>query len=175
MQGRIGSRPPAVFVAFPAGRVDLDDEARAVIERYTGRLGTFGWERVERAIAAAARRFAFGQTSARSQVLWPGLRVDFAIIPPRPREKMRLAGFLVEETRDEPERDAAVAPALVEAVLSPRELAVARRFASGMDLPSIAEALRVGEETARTHLRSAYRKLRVAGRAELAKALAYGT
>lgn len=165
---------PAVYVAFPRGAVHVDAAARAVVERYVGRVGAHAWSRVEEAIAALARAFAYGQACARSHVLWRGLRVDFAVVPARPGEAVRLAGFLVEESAGDAQAEAVVAHALAPALLTPRELAVARGVAAGMDVPSIAESLRIGPETARTHLRAVYRKLRVGHRVELAKVLARG-
>ncbi len=163
-----GKEQPAVFVGFPGATVEIDAAARRLLTRYLGPVTGGGWLRVEHALARAASKFAFAQSGGRSQMLWPGLRVDFAVIPPRAAESLRLCGFLVEETEDD---QAANPAALVTAVLSPRQLAVASYFAGGMDIPTIAELLRIGEETARSHLRAAYVRLRVSGRAELARVL----
>ncbi|HEY3819852.1 MAG TPA: helix-turn-helix transcriptional regulator [Polyangiaceae bacterium] len=163
------TRPPSVFVSFPEGAVQADTAARRAIERRTGPLGAIGWQKVTRAIAAAAARFAHA-AGGRSQTLWPGLNIDFASMRPGRGESARLVGFLVDEDDFAPPPDRA--PPLVEALLSPRQLAVARDFAAGMAVMAIAEARRILVETVRTHLREIRRRLGVRDRAGVARALA---
>jgi DNA-binding CsgD family transcriptional regulator len=158
-----------VVVSFPDGVVRADVAARRAVERRTGPLGAIAWEKATRAIAVAARGFSHAVGGGRSQVLWPGLRIDFATLRAEPGETARLIGFLVDENDLDEEPDAA--PPLVEALLSPRQLAVARDFVSGMAIATIAEMRRLSVETVRTHLREAYRKLGVRGRTALSRAL----
>jgi DNA-binding NarL/FixJ family response regulator len=61
-------------------------------------------------------------------------------------------------------RPAVVAPEI--AKLSPREHEVLEALARGLRYKEIAEALTVGEETVRTHVRNLYTKLEVTSRAE---------
>jgi DNA-binding NarL/FixJ family response regulator len=55
--------------------------------------------------------------------------------------------------------------------LTPSEQRVARRAAAGLSNPAIAAELHLTRSTVETHLRSTYRKLGIAGRAELATTL----
>jgi DNA-binding CsgD family transcriptional regulator len=160
---------PSVLVSFPGGAVQADAAARSAIERRTGPLGAIGWQKVTRAIATAAARFTLA-AGGRSRWLWPGLGVDFAALRPEPGESARLVGFLIDEDHFAPPPERA--PPLVEALLSPRQLAVARDFASGMTVEAIAQARRISVETVRTHLRETRRRLGVHGRVGLARALA---
>jgi DNA-binding CsgD family transcriptional regulator len=164
---------PAVTIAFPAGSVTIDGPAQRYVERCIGPVDAAGWGRVRSAILVAARRFSLAHVGGRSQTLWPGLRVDFAVVPPKPGETMRLVGLLVDErgAHAGPVRVPEPVAPLVEARLSPRQLEVARDFAAGMDVPGIAESRRLSVDTVRTHLRIAYRKLDVRSRSELARAL----
>lgn len=58
------------------------------------------------------------------------------------------------------------------AILSRAQAMVARRAAEGITIREIARALRRSPDTVRSHLREAYRRLHVANRVELARALA---
>jgi len=100
-------------------------------------------------------------------VILPDLRVEFAYVPPeRGETRAMLAMFHanVDEART-------TRPAPVEELLSPRELAIARGVAAGAPLADVAKGLGITRETARTHLRAVYTRLRVSGRIALAKAL----
>jgi DNA-binding CsgD family transcriptional regulator len=171
IDGTVHGAPPVVDVSFPGGTVSLDGPSSRRIERHLGPLDRAGWRRVEQAVVRAAKRFSLAHVGGRSAVLWPGLRIDFAVMPARPGETMRLSGFLLTEEEAPFERQPGFVPPLIEALLSKRQLAVARDFAAGMDVPGIAEAQRLSTETVRTHLRKAYLKLGVRGRRDLARAL----
>ena len=168
LDGSESSRPPFVEVRFPGGEVAADPKARRLVRRHLGGSSTGGWERVERAIAEAARRFSVSGVGGRSQRLWPGLSVDFAVAAPTRGETLRLIGFLVSDSIDGQQP---AVPAMVQAVLSPRQVAVVRDFSSGMSITQIAKARGLGVETIRSHLRAAYEKLGVSSRSELARAL----
>lgn len=166
----VGERARHVSVRAPA----REEDARRCIERRLGALDRIGWQKAEKGIVLAARRFSFAHVGGRSAVLWPGLRIDFAVAPPGADEAMALLGFLVEEAGSPTAATGAGAPgipALVQSLLSERQLAVAGDFAAGMDVPTIAEGRRLSVETVRTHLRNAYRKLGVHNRHDLARAL----
>lgn len=60
-----------------------------------------------------------------------------------------------------------------DADLSPCQRQVATRAAAGATVREIAQALESGQETVRTHLRESYRRLGVANRLELARALTH--
>ncbi|MGH3615583.1 MAG: helix-turn-helix transcriptional regulator, partial [Pseudonocardia sp.] len=86
------------------------------------------------------------------------------------------ADALVERAREEliatGARPRRVALSGAEA-LTPSERRVAELAATGMSNRDVAQALFVSSKTVETHLGSAYRKLAVSGRAELAGALAW--
>jgi DNA-binding CsgD family transcriptional regulator len=169
LQSASAPKHASVIVSFPDGVVRADAAARRAVERRTGPLGAIAWEKATQAIAVAARRFTHAVVGGRSQTLWPGLRIDFAVLPSERGEATRLVGFLIDESDlDELPHPA---PPLVEALLSPRQLAVARDFVAGMAVATIAETRRLSVETVRTHLREAYRRLGVRGRAALSRAL----
>jgi len=128
-----------------------------------------GWRRIEHAIAEAARRSMLAGIGGRTQVLWPGLAVDFSEIPPRAGENLRLMGLLMEE--GEALQTSGVVRRIVTTLLSPRQLATAHAFGAGLELPQVARRLGIGIETARSHLRAAYEKLGVRNRAELEQVL----
>ena len=84
---------------------------------------------------------------------------------------------IAEATADEPTAGAGlVHPRLTSAVgsLSRREHEIARLVARGRTNREIAAALHISERTADAHVRSLLRKLGVASRAEVARALAAG-
>jgi len=168
--GAPADRGPVVAYArlsWPLRRVDWSEQGR---REWTLRLGpqsASGWKRIERAIWSAASHFQSAQTGGRSQVILPDLRVEFAYVPPeRGETRAMLAMFHanVDEART-------TRPAPVEELLSPRELAIARGVAAGAPLADVAKGLGITRETARTHLRAVYTRLRVSGRIALAKAL----
>lgn len=168
IQGARYSPPPGIVeVSFPDGTVEANRTARLLIERFTGSLSAISWNRAMKAIATAGRRFCNPEQGGRSQTLWPGLRVAFAIGPPRKNEFVRLVGFLEPsgESRSAP------VPALVEGLLSRRQLEVARDYANGASIASIARIRHLTAGTVRTHLSAACAKLGVQGRSELSSAL----
>lgn len=57
----------------------------------------------------------------------------------------------------------------VSRVLTPREIAIVRGVAEGLSNKDIADALYISEGTVKTHLHSAYQKLKITGRRELAR------
>lgn len=72
-----------------------------------------------------------------------------------------------------PELAGALMSTVASAVLSPRELAVARIVAAGADDAAAADALAVSVRTVQTHLSRVYRKLGIAGRPGLAGRLGH--
>jgi DNA-binding NarL/FixJ family response regulator len=62
--------------------------------------------------------------------------------------------------------DSAKAHAAKEAALSPREVEILRRVASGRSNREIAQELWLSEQTVKYHLTNVYRKIRVSGRTD---------
>ena len=153
------------WLSLPAGDVSWSAGARALWERRLG-LSARDWHRADDALRASARRFHAALTGGRSQLVFPGIRVEWASVPARPYEKRRLLALMLEEGF-EPTAD----PAPAEALLSPRQRAIARLAVGGMSAIAIADELGIKVTTVRGYIREIYGRLGVTTRAELAAAL----
>ncbi|MEM6993466.1 MAG: helix-turn-helix transcriptional regulator [Myxococcota bacterium] len=160
------------YLSFPQREVEWSDEARAFWDDRVGPLSARGWKPLSDALLAAAAEFYGAHLAGRSQNLIAGVRVEFAFVPPKPGEIRRvLALFIDEAEADENMAGPGRLPTPEAAVLSARQLEVARLAASGRSLAEIARDVQISVHTARAHLREAYRRLGVSSRAELASKL----
>jgi DNA-binding CsgD family transcriptional regulator len=155
------------LVAWPSGEVELTPSARALWAGLLGDQGASGWRRIARAIARAAMLFVEGQPGSRSQILIPGLRAELAFLPDVDAERRILVVFSAVSRDPENRRG----PTPAEALLTPQELSIARAAAEGRSLAEIGRALGISTETARTHMKAVYQRLRITRRVELARLL----
>lgn len=112
----------------------------------------------------ACARFERGEMRDCSQTLLPGVRLDFAHLPPCEGEVRRVLALVVIVDGSV---DAGAREAPAEALLTTRQRAVAKLLVSGASLPEIARRLRIAPETARSYRREIYDRLGVHNRAEL--------
>jgi DNA-binding CsgD family transcriptional regulator len=152
-------------ISFPSGKVSWSASAREIWQRRLA-IGTRGWSRLDRMLHLACQRFERGTIEARSQILIPGVRADFAVVPPEGQEQRRVVGFLIEEATT---RAREAKPA--EALLTDRQRAVAHLLLDGHALTEVARELDISLETARGYRREIYERLGVHNRAELAATL----
>jgi DNA-binding CsgD family transcriptional regulator len=160
-------------VTFPGGRVEWSKPALKLWRTKLGDIGQRGWARLERALVWAVRnRMDAAAAAVRAPRLLRDISVEFANLPPKPRETHRvLALFFEEPELTAADRDPSpLSPA--EVLLSKRQRTVARLVARGWQLPQIATELGVSVETVRDHLRTVYERLGVGNRIELARLLA---
>ena len=178
-----------------SGQVDLCPRARKLLQNKLGPLNANDWIRVENMLLAAAHRFCCWPLSltSHSQRLVAGLRVELVLTsesdPASPDIDQTLTALLIDEQQVEAETAAAAAamPAAtrggtpreattpLEALLTKRQRQVARAAASGHTIAAIASELGIHSETARTHLKKAYRKLGISKRSELGSCLDPGS
>lgn len=152
-------------IGLPGPHTAWSPGAAAAISRATRHsVATADLRRLERALLAIVRDPPVGVRSHRFVL---GLRAEIAWIPPRPDEARRALVMLVHDRR--PAID--TAHPLLEA-LSPRQRQAAIAAARGASLTEIGVELGISAETARSHLRAAYRVLGASNRAELAALLA---
>jgi DNA-binding CsgD family transcriptional regulator len=151
-----------VFLSMPRGEVTWSRRAKQLL---TSRLGLdrASFHRAEGMLRNAALRFLKTAEGARSQCLPGGLRIEFALVPPKPGESQRLLGWFVDVRKEDP------GPIPADALLSPRQRRIARDAAAGDSVTTIAARLRLRPETVRSHLREIYRRLGVQRRVELAR------
>lgn len=169
-------------IAFPSRVVTWSPRAKAFWRRRL-EVGARGWHRLDRMLLRAYERFEAGWLEARSQVLLPGVRVEFANVTPAANERRRLLCLLVTDALvtdapatntqrgadDEGSPTRRAAPA--EALLSGRQREVARRLAAGRSIPEVARELGISTETVRGHRDEIYLRLGVRSRVELSAAL----
>lgn len=153
------------WLSLPSGEVTWSDGARQLWERCVG-LSARDWHRADEVLRRSAAHFHTALTGGRSQVVFPGVRVEWASVPPGPREKRRFLALMLEE-----DAEPMSPPSPAEAMLSPRQRAVARLAASGRSSTAIADELRIKVSTVRGYLREVYERLGVTSRAGLAAAL----
>ena len=152
-------------ISFPSQVVTWSARAKRLWKRRL-EIGDPGWARLDRMLLAACARFDRGAFEARSQVLIPGIRADFANVPPEPGERRRVLCILVADTTVAEMDDA---PAM--ALLTERQRLVARRLVVGSSLPEIAKDLGISLETARGYRKEIYARLGVTNRVELVATL----
>jgi DNA-binding CsgD family transcriptional regulator len=148
-------------ISFPSAAVAWSTRARR-FWRSRLEIGERGWGRLDRMLLQACARFERGALQARSQVLLPGARVDFANVPPGPNEKRRVVGLLIAETISPTEE---LAPAAE--LLTQRQRALARLLVAGSTLPDAARKLGISLETTRGYRDEIYQRLGVKKRVEL--------
>lgn len=158
----------SVSLSFPSGELTWSTGGRRFMEERLGPMSPQGWTRLGRAVRRASQRFSSVSLGGRSQVLLPGVRIELARVPPASGETVRLLGLLIAEGDDTP-ADARPSPA--EALLSARQVAIARDAANGMSASAIAEVRRLSVFTVRAHLRAVYQRLGVSSRQALARLL----
>ncbi|HSI05671.1 MAG: response regulator transcription factor [Myxococcota bacterium] len=155
-----------VYLSLPGAAVTWSAGARDLWRRRLGVIDREGLRKAERMLLASAARFQNAVYGGRSQVVLPGIRLEWANVPPCVGESRRLLGLMLEE---DAEPSAELSPA--EAMLSPRQRAVARLAASGRSATEIADELRIKVSTVRGYLREIYAVLGVSSRAGLVAAL----
>jgi len=153
------------WVSLPSGEVAWSEEARRVWQARLG-IGARDWHKANEVLLASARRFNTALIGGRSQVVFPGVRVEWASVPAQPHEQRRLLALMLEEGFD-PAADTTPA----EALLSPRQREVARLAAAGSSASAIADKLKIKPTTVRGYLREVYERLGITSRAQLASAL----
>lgn len=155
------------FLSFPSGVIAWSQPARELWQHVLDIDGEAGWRRAERMLQASARQFhAAWQWGGRSQSLFPGLRIEWASVPPRRGEQRRLLALMTREPA------ASESPSPLESLLTPRQRVVARAATAGKTASEIAGDLDISTETVRWTMREVYRRLGVHRRAELVAALA---
>lgn len=152
-------------ISFPTRTVTWSARAKQ-LWRTRLDIGGNGWTRLDRMLLLACARFEEGSIHARSQVLVPGVRIDFANIPPSAKETRRVLCLLIADERLQPE---SLSPA--EALLTERQRAVARLLVGGSTLPEVARELRISLETAREYCSEIYTRLGVRSRLQLSQTL----
>lgn len=104
-----------------------------------------------------------------AQPAWDGLTLPAGLLKPG---RVRLGQVVVDVARERSHFRLAVTPPRQDGLLSPRELRVARLFASGQSYKEIARTLSLSPATVRTYLQSAYASLGVRNKVHLGQALA---
>jgi DNA-binding CsgD family transcriptional regulator len=167
-----------------SGQVELCPRARKLLQKHLGHLKATDWPKVENMLLAAAHRFCCWplSLSSRSQRLIAGLRVELVLTHPAestsPDIERTITALLLDEPVPEAESKAKATAATrsarsreattpLEELLTPRQRQVARAAAAGKTTAEIASKLGIHIETARTHLKKAYRKLGISKRSEL--------
>lgn len=130
------------------------------------------------AIQGAALTRTAGAAAARAALEGLGIRLDdrelatpIALLPPEDFESLRQS--VADRVTVPLPRVAALPPIATRPRLSSRELVVLRALTSGVSLPDIAADLNVSQNTLKTQLRSIYRKLGAANRAEAVQQAAH--
>lgn len=162
------ARADGYAVLHPSsGHAELCLRARTLLQKKLGHLSAADWARVEKMLLAAAHRFCCWplSLSTRSQRLTAGLRVEL-VFTASAENGQTLTALLLNEPQ---EADGPGAPQ--EELLTPRQRQVARAAVTGTTIAEIASDLGIHLETARTHLKKAYRQLGVSNRSELATCL----
>jgi DNA-binding CsgD family transcriptional regulator len=153
----------AGLVAGGSEGVALHEEAVAVLDRSPSRLPL-----VHALVELGAGRRRLGQRAAAGEPLTRALELadelGAAPLVGRVRHELGLLGV-------RPRRSARTGPAS----LTPGELAVAELAADGLGNVQIAQRLFIARKTVESHLASAYRKLGIRARGDLAAALEAGT
>lgn len=156
-----------VFVGLPAGEVIWSDRARDLWQELLGEPGSPAfWTRIEQVLRAVVERFLADPFATRSARVYRGVRAEIASVPAEPGETRRFVLLFVRETAASTPSDS---PLLL--LLGERQRTVALAAARGRSLKLIASDLGISLETARSHLRAAYRRLGVESRAELCRLL----
>ncbi len=143
------------------GEVEWSVELRRWLERRLGRLDHAALAKLAKALEVAAHAYFAGSFGVAVRFV-AGLVVDFAYLEPDSTGKVRL---LAVAHRSMASLDLPELPA--EQLLSPTERKVARLLATGKPVSDVALRCQISVETARTHVRSIYRKLGIETRAEL--------
>ena len=149
-------------VSFPGAKVTWSPGARELWRSELGIEGDSGWARAERVVLASAAQFYTPGVGGRSQRVLPGVRIEWASVPPRRGERRRLLALMHRERAESP----ATSP--IEALLTPRQRVIARHVVNGLSSPEIAVELKISVTTVRWTMREIYRRLRINSRAELA-------
>jgi DNA-binding CsgD family transcriptional regulator len=153
-----------VLVTWPALEIEWSERGRRLWQELLGEPGSPAlWARVEDVLGSTVKRFVEKPHAARSTRVFRGVRAEVAAIPPKASEQRRFALLFVRER----EVDAADVDAPLLRLLGERQRAVVLAAARGRSLKLVAADLGISLETARSHLRSAYRRLGVDSRVEL--------
>lgn len=155
-EGHVDVNWPALEIAWSARARELWLELLA--EPPSAAL----WARVEAVLRSVVTRFIQNPFATRSLRVFRGVRAELVAAPPKSGEARRYILLFVRE--QQPSRDDQ-APLLQ--LLGQRQRAVALAAARGRSLKSIACDLGISLETARTHLKHAYRRLGVDSRVAL--------
>lgn len=165
LEGALDRFEGHAFVSLPGPTLVWSRRARTLIGELLGHPASrLEWQRLERAVGDLAQRFVENPARGRSTRFGPGLRVEFAAVPPEKGEKRRLVLLFMREGPHE-----LASPLL--SLLAGRQRQIALGAAAGRSLQSLANELGISRETARTHLRAVYRRLGVSTRAELSALL----
>jgi DNA-binding CsgD family transcriptional regulator len=145
-----------------------DGDASVVLLDEAVEISRMSSERLEQAMALLEQGAALRRTGRRAAARGPlGEALELArgcgaeVLAARAHDELVAAGA-------RPRRD----PTQSRSRLTASELRVARLAAEGMTNREIAQALFVTEKTIETHLRSVFRKLAIASRSQIARALA---
>ena len=152
-----------VFVSWPSLELSWSERARELwLELLAEPPSAALWGRVEDVLQGVVTRFVTLPFATRSVRVFRGVRAEVVAAPAVAGEARRFILLFVREieaARDEE-------PPILR-LLGQRQRAVALGAARGRSLKLIASELGISLETARTHLKSAYRRLGVDSRIEL--------
>lgn len=152
-----------VFVSWPALELTWSERARNLWLELLAEPATPAlWARVEEVLQRVIARFVSQPFATRSVRVFRGVRAEVVAAPAAAGEARR---FILLFVRESPSVLDAEPPIL--RLLGGRQRAVALGAARGRSLKLIAADLGISLETARTHLKSAYRRLGVDSRIEL--------
>lgn len=152
-----------VHVNWPALEITWSEPARQLwLELLAEPPSAALWSRVEAVLKSVVARFVANPFATRSLRVFRGVRAELVAAPTEAGEARRFILLFVRETQP-PASDHA--PVLQ--LLGERQRAVALAAARGRSLKAIAADLGISVETARTHLKNAYRRLGVDSRVAL--------
>lgn len=152
-----------VFVSWPSLQIDWSERARDLwLELLAEPASAALWGRVEDVLKTTVQRFVKSPFATRSVRVFRGVRAELAAVPVEGSEQQRFLLLFVREREHPPNEDRPILQLLGE-----RQRLVAVAAARGRSLKLIAADLGISLETARSHLKSVYRRLGVESRVEL--------
>lgn len=152
-----------VFVSWPSLEITWSEGARELWLELLAEPATAAlWGRVEDVLGRVIVRFVSQPFATRSVRVFRGVRAEVVAAPAVAGQQRRFILLFVRETNAAPDAE----PPILR-LLGERQRAVALGAARGRSLKLIAADLGISLETARTHLKSAYRRLGVDSRIEL--------
>jgi DNA-binding CsgD family transcriptional regulator len=151
------------FVTWPTLEITWSERARDLWLELLAEPATPAlWSRVEEVLERVVARFVSQPFATRSVRVFRGVRAEIVAAPPAAGEARRFILLFVRDATGAKDEE----PPILR-LLGERQRAVAMGAARGRSLKQIAADLGISLETARTHLKNAYRRLGVDSRVEL--------